>query len=179
MSGSPPATLTLGGGCFWCLEAVFELLPGVTGVVSGYAGGTVPSPSYEAVCTGETGHAEVVQIHYDPAQISHRRLLEYFFACHDPTTRDRQGGDVGSQYRSIILTGSAAEAEEARALIAELEQGDVFGGPIVTELVPLSRFWPAEAEHQGYFRRHPERGYCVAVIAPKVAALRRHLAGRA
>ncbi len=170
------AILTVGGGCFWCLEAVFEVLPGVLGVVSGYAGGRVSAPTYQEVCTGETGHAEVVQISYDPARISSRRLLEYFFACHDPTTRDRQGADVGSQYRSIILTGSAAEADEALGLIAELERDGVFADPIVTEVVPLVRFWSAEADHQGYFRRYPERGYCVAVIAPKVAALRRHLA---
>ena len=172
------ATATFGGGCFWCLEAVFERLRGVERVVSGYAGGKIPNPSYERVCTGATGHAEVIQVHFDPAQISYRELVELFFAFHDPTTLNAQGPDVGTQYRSIILTGSAEQAVTARAVIAELGRDDAFGAPIVTEVTPLDVFWPAEAYHQQYFQRNPAQAYCAATIAPKVAKLRRSYAAR-
>ena len=172
------ALATLGGGCFWCLEAVFERVAGVTAVVSGYAGGHVPSPSYEAVCAGITGHAEVVQVEFDPAVISYHDLLEIFFTIHDPTTLNRQGHDSGTQYRSAIYTHDAGQAEVATALVASLEADAVFPRPIVTEVTPLDTFWPAEAHHQQYFRRHPAQPYCAAVIAPKVAKLRAKWASR-
>lgn len=165
-------TATFGGGCFWCLEAVFERLRGVDRVVSGYAGGRVANPSYELVCSGQTGHAEVVQVTFDPAVISYRDLLDVFFAFHDPTTPDAQGPDVGTQYRSIILTASAEQESIAREFVARLDREDVFGAPIVTQVRPLDTFWPAEGHHQQYFQRNPQRGYCAAVIAPKVAKLR-------
>lgn len=170
--------LTVGGGCFWCLEAVFERLQGVECVVSGYAGGCGPNPSYERVCTGATGHAEVIQVSFDPAVISARDLLELFFAFHDPTTLNAQGPDVGTQYRSIILANSPAQHAVAREVIAKLEREDAFGAPIVTEVTPLGVFWPAEASHQQYFQRNPARAYCAATIAPKVARLRRNYAAR-
>jgi len=166
-------TLTFGGGCFWCLEAVFERLRGVERVVSGYAGGARPHPTYAQVCSGATGHAEVIQVTFDPGVISVRDLLELFFAFHDPTTRDRQGPDVGTQYRSIILANGDAQAAEARAVIAALEEERVFDAPIVTEVVPLDTFWPAEPYHQQYFQHHPDQAYCAAMIAPKVSKLRR------
>lgn len=168
----PIETATLGGGCFWCLEAVFERLAGVRSVESGYAGGARPNPSYEQVCSGATGHAEVVRVTFDPAVLGFGELLELFFAFHDPTTLNRQGPDVGSQYRSIILTESATQDRVARETIARLEAEGVFGGPIVTEVRPLESFWPAEPGHRQYFQRHPEQAYCRAVIAPKVAKLR-------
>jgi peptide-methionine (S)-S-oxide reductase len=171
-------TLTVGGGCFWCLETVFERLQGVDGVMSGYAGGRRTNPTYEQVCSGATGHAEVTQITFDPAQISAHELLELFFAFHDPTTLNAQGPDVGTQYRSIILTNSPAQEAATRDVIAALERDDVFGAPIVTEVVPLDVFWPAEAYHRQYFQRHPEQAYCAAMIAPKVAKLRRSYAER-
>jgi peptide-methionine (S)-S-oxide reductase len=164
---------TLAGGCFWCLEAAFHELKGVTKVTSGYAGGTVPNPSYEAVCTGRTGHAEVVQIDFDPAVVSYRELLEVFFTIHDPTTLNRQGGDVGTQYRSAIFYHSPQQQQEAEAVIAELEAGKVWDDPIVTEIVPLDVFYPAEEYHRDYFRRNPGQAYCRTVIAPKVAKLRK------
>ena len=163
---------TLGGGCFWCLEAVFEQLRGVERVVSGYAGGQVPNPTYEQVCGKRTGHAEVVQITFDPELISFRDLLEVFFTIHDPTTPDRQGADVGPQYRSIILYHSPEQRATAEEVITALEAEAVWDAPIVTEVVPLSDFYPAEAYHRGYFRQNPDQGYCRAVIAPKVAKLR-------
>lgn len=169
---------TIGGGCFWCLEPVFMRLRGVESVVSGYAGGSVPNPSYEAVCSGRTGHAEVVQVTFDPAEIGYRELLEVFFAFHDPTTLNRQGPDSGTQYRSIIATSSADQAQVARGLIAELDAAGTFPAPIVTEVVPLETFWPAEDYHQAYFEQHPERAYCSAMIAPKVAKLRRNWSAR-
>lgn len=172
------AVATFGGGCFWCLEAVVEELAGVERVVSGYAGGRTDSPSYEAVCAGVTGHAEVIQVHFDPTVLSYEELLRVFFAFHDPTTLNRQGPDVGTQYRSVILTGDEGERTAALAVIADLEREGVFGAPIVTEVAPLERFWPAEDYHQGYFRKHPERGYCAAMIAPKVAKLRARYADR-
>ncbi|MFS8524632.1 MAG: peptide-methionine (S)-S-oxide reductase MsrA [Limnochordales bacterium] len=169
-------TATLGGGCFWCLEAVFEQLRGVRSVQSGYAGGHVPNPTYEQVCTGTTGHAEVVQIKYDPAVISYRQLLEVFFGIHDPTTPDRQGNDIGPQYRSIILYHDDEQRAEAEAYIKELTEAGVWDDPIVTQVVPLTEFWPAEDYHNEYFRRNPNQGYCRLVIAPKVAAFRQRFA---
>lgn len=165
---------TLGGGCFWCLEAVFEQLRGVERVVSGYAGGTVADPSYEQVCGGRTGHAEVVQVTFDPEVISYADLLSVFFSMHDPTTLNRQGSDVGPQYRSIILTHSDAQRETAGRVLAEVAGAGVWADPIVTTIEPLSTFYPAEDGHQGYFRRNGAQRYCQLVIAPKVAAFRRH-----
>ncbi|HYS21818.1 MAG TPA: peptide-methionine (S)-S-oxide reductase MsrA [Gemmatimonadales bacterium] len=164
---------TLAGGCFWCLEAAFQQLKGVTKVTSGYAGGTVPNPTYEAVCTGRTGHAEVVQIEFDQAVVSYRELLEVFFLIHDPTTLNRQGGDVGTQYRSAIFYHSPQQQQEAEAVIAELAAGKVWDDPIVTEVVSLEAFYPAEEYHRDYFRRNPGQAYCRTVIAPKVAKLRK------
>lgn len=165
-------TATLGGGCFWCLEAVFEPLIGVERVVSGYAGGHVANPSYEAVCGGTTGHAEAVQITFDPAAISYRKLLEVFFAFHDPTTPNRQGPDVGTQYRSVIFTRDAVQMQVAETLIAELDAQGVWDGPIVTELIPFTAFFAAERYHQEYFRNNAGQPYCRAMIAPKVRRLR-------
>ena len=169
---------TLAGGCFWCHEAVFERLRGVEHVVSGYSGGRDGATSYQEVCSGATGHAEVAQVTFDPEVLPYRDLLEVFFAFHDPTTRDRQGADVGTQYRSAIFWHDAAQRDTAVALIRELTEDGVFPDPIVTEVVELRAFLPAEAYHQGYFRRNPDQPYCSAVIAPKVAKLRRKLAGR-
>jgi peptide-methionine (S)-S-oxide reductase len=178
MSPQQLETATLAGGCFWCLEAVFERLAGVQRVVSGYSGGPIPNPTYEDVCSGSTGHAEVVQISFDPAVISYRELLEIFFAFHDPTTLNRQGPDVGTQYRSAIFYANQAQAEAARDVIAALEAKRLFGAPIVTEVTPLAGFYPAEAYHQQYFQHHPERMYCQAMIAPKVAKLRKAYSSR-
>jgi peptide-methionine (S)-S-oxide reductase len=164
---------TFGGGCFWCLEAVFEQLRGVERVVSGYAGGTVAHPTYEQVCGGRTGHAEVVQVAFDPALITYRDLLEIFFSMHDPTTLNRQGADTGPQYRSIILAHSPAQADEAAAVIRRLGGEGLWPDPMVTEVVPLTVFYPAEPGHQGYYRRNEGQRYCQVVIAPKVGALRR------
>ena len=169
---------TLGGGCFWCLEAVFKDLRGVAAVKSGYAGGTVEHPGYKQVCSGRTGHAEVVQIRFDPAEIAFADLLRVFFTIHDPTTRDRQGHDVGPQYRSIILTHDAGQAETARAVLAEIAQAQLWPAPPVTEVVPLGTFWPAEPEHDDYFARNPTTGYCQAVVGPKVAKFRKSFADR-
>jgi peptide-methionine (S)-S-oxide reductase len=169
---------TLGGGCFWCLEAVFERLEGVERVVSGYSGGRVPDPSYEMVCTGLTGHAEVVQVTFDPSVISYRELLELFFAFHDPTTLNRQGNDVGTQYRSAIYYHSPEQERTTREVIERLQREADWEDPIVTEVAPLDRFYPAEEYHQRYFQRNPTRMYCQAVVAPKVAKLRREYAGR-
>ena len=169
---------TLGGGCFWCVEAVFERLKGVERVVSGYAGGHDPAPTYEAVCSGRTGHAEVIQVTFDPAVIAYREILEIFFAFHDPTTLNRQGADAGTQYRSAIFTHSDEQAREARETIAGLEREGVFPDPIVTVVEPLDVFHPAEAYHQEYYRRNPAQAYCRAVVAPKVAKLRAHYAER-
>jgi len=164
---------TLGGGCFWCLEAVFLGMKGVSAATSGYAGGHVANPSYEEVCGKRTGHAEVVQVTYDPAIVSFRDVLRVFFAIHDPTTKDRQGADIGPQYRSIILTHDPAQEAAAREVIAELAAARLWDGPIVTEIVPLTQFWPAEPEHHNYFARNPWSGYCQAVVAPKVAKFRK------
>lgn len=166
-------TATLGGGCFWCLEAVFQQLRGVSAVQPGYAGGHVPHPTYEQVCTGTTGHAEVVQITFDPSVITYRDLLEVFFSIHDPTTPDRQGEDVGPQYRSIILYHNDEQRQTAEAVIRELEQSGAWDDPVVTQVVPLESFYPAEEYHKDYFRRNPDRPYCRLVIAPKVGKFRR------
>lgn len=159
----------LGGGCFWCLEAVFLQVKGVHAVKSGYCGGALESPSYRQVCSGTSGHAEVVKIDFDPAQISYRALLEIFFTIHDPTTLDRQGNDVGSQYRSVIFATSAAQLDGARALIKEMDASGVFPAPIVTRVEPAPTFWPAEVEHHDYYTHNSDQPYCQYVVAPKVA----------
>jgi peptide-methionine (S)-S-oxide reductase len=164
---------TLAGGCFWCLEAVFEELRGVERVVSGYAGGDTTNPTYEQVCTGTTGHAEVVQVTFDPAVVSYRELLEVFFTIHDPTTPDRQGNDIGTQYRSAIFFHSSEQQAMAKTVIADLTAQQVWDDPIVTEVVPLTVFYPAEEYHQHYFARNPTQGYCQAIVAPKVARFRK------
>lgn len=169
---------TLGGGCFWCLEAVFAELNGVQSVVSGYAGGTTEAPTYDQICTGRTGHAEVVQFRYDPATIGYADLLEVFFATHDPTTLNRQGADVGTQYRSIVFTHDDEQSQTAAHTIRTLTEQALFSRPIVTQLVPLTRFWPAEDYHQGYFAGHAAQPYCQAVISPKLAKLRQKFSGR-
>lgn len=172
---TPPdglAQATLAGGCFWCLEAAFERLRGVTAVKSGYAGGDVERPTYDQVCSGETGHAEALRITYDPKQITYRDLLEVFFTIHDPTQLNRQGPDVGSQYRSAIFPETPEQDTEAQAIIQELDQQRVYDLPIVTTIERRATFWPAEANHDRYYKRHPFQPYCLAVIAPKVAKLR-------
>jgi len=174
----PTETTTLGGGCFWCLEAVYDNLAGVTDVVSGYTGGRRPNPSYEQVCTGYTGHAEVVQVTFDPAQISFREILEVFFSIHDPTTENRQGADVGTQYRSAIFYHSPEQKATAEGLIADLERDEVWRDSIVTEVTALDVFYPAEDYHQEYFARNPNKGYCQVVIAPKLAKFRKKFAER-
>jgi peptide-methionine (S)-S-oxide reductase len=174
--GSRREVATLGGGCFWCLEAVFELLRGVEKVESGYAGGRVADPTYRQVCSGDTGHAEVVQVTFDPAGISYGDLLDVFFAFHDPTTLNRQGADVGTQYRSAIFYHSPEQKQIAEQKIAELNRAGVWEEPVVTEVVPLETFYRAEDYHQGYYRQNPGQGYCRVVIAPKVAKLRKQLA---
>jgi peptide-methionine (S)-S-oxide reductase len=163
---------TLGGGCFWCLEAAFQDLKGVQSVVSGYAGGSVPDPTYRQVCTGTTGHAEVTQVIFDNAVIDYRTLLEVFFTIHDPTTLNRQGADQGTQYRSVIYWHTDEQRETAERLIAQLAEDGIWPDPIVTELAPVPTFYPAEDYHQGYYRNNPHQGYCQAVISPKVAKLR-------
>jgi peptide-methionine (S)-S-oxide reductase len=169
---------TLGGGCFWCLEAVFDELEGVEDVVSGYMGGQRDNPTYEQVCSGTTGHAEVVQVTFDPRVVSFREILEVFFATHDPTTLNRQGADVGTQYRSAIFFHSPEQQTTAEALIAELNADGIWEMPIVTEVSAASRFYAAEAYHQEYFRRNPYQGYCQFVVAPKVAKFRQKYVGR-
>ena len=176
MTGTPDNgqdAATLGGGCFWCIEAVFQHVRGVAAVESGYMGGKHPNPSYEAVCTGVTGHAEVVQVTFDPAVISYREVLEIFFAVHDPTTLNRQGNDVGTQYRSVIFYHSPDQAAAAKETIATLTADNVFDSPIVTEVSPAQPFYPAEAYHQDYFVRNPTQPYCAYLIAPKLAKFRR------
>jgi len=171
-------TATLAGGCFWCIEAVLEPLEGVDSVVSGYMGGRHPNPSYEAVCTGVTGHAEAVQVTFDPAVLSYADLLELFFAFHDPTTLNRQGPDAGTQYRSAIFFHTPEQKLVAEQVIARLNGEKVFRDPIVTEVTPATTFYPAEDYHQGYYRRNPTQGYCQAMIGPKVAKLRAKYASR-
>jgi peptide-methionine (S)-S-oxide reductase len=169
---------TLGGGCFWCVEAVLEQLRGVEKVESGYAGGAAPDPTYRQVCTGGTGHAEVVQVTFDPSAISFRDLLEVFFATHDPTTPNRQGADVGTQYRSVVFYHSPEQKQTAESLIAELDAAGVWPGPIVTEVAPAPPFYKAEDYHQGYYRGNPAQPYCAAVINPKLAKLRKGFAAK-
>ena len=171
-------TATLGGGCFWCLEAVYRELNGVERVVSGYAGGRMPDPSYDAVCSGATGHAEVVQVTFDPAVISYRDLLEVFFTIHDPTTLNRQGADVGTQYRSAILWHDEAQRATAEQVKAEIAASGLWSDPVVTEIAPLEKFFPAEDYHQEYFARNPYQPYCMAVVAPKVSKFRRKFLDR-
>jgi peptide-methionine (S)-S-oxide reductase len=169
---------TLGGGCFWCLEAVYDGLRGVEDVVSGYAGGRVPDPSYEAVCSGRTGHAEVVQVTFDPREVSFREILEVFFTIHDPTTLNRQGADVGTQYRSVIFHHTPEQKRVAEEVIRELEAQRVWEDPIVTEIAPLEASYPAEAYHQEYYARNPYQGYCQVVVAPKVVKFRERFRDR-
>jgi peptide-methionine (S)-S-oxide reductase len=170
---SDKQVLVLGGGCFWCTEAVYVGVKGVTDVESGYSNGQVKQPSYEMVCTGTTGHNEVVRLEYDPAQISTREILEIFFVVHDPTTLNRQGNDVGTQYRSGIYFTTPEQQQVAQALIDELVKDNAFGKPIVTEVKALDNYWPAEPYHQDFFERNPHQGYCMAVAAPKVAKFRK------
>ena len=172
-AGVTRETAVVGGGCFWCTEAVFSELSGVVSVLPGYSGGTAPNPSYEDVCTGRTGHAEVVQVVYDPRTLAYRDLLRIFFTVHDPTTPNRQGADVGPQYRSIVLYDAPAQKSIAEEVVREIEEARVWRNRIVTEIVPLRVFYPAEEYHRDYFRRNPEKGYCQMVIAPKVAKFRR------
>jgi len=162
---------TFGGGCFWCLEAVYERIPGVTSAVSGYAGGNVPRPTYDMVSSGLTGHAEVVQLEYDPAVVTYEKLLDVFWACHDPTSLNRQGDDFGTQYRSIILYHTEAQKLAAQKSFQELTAAGVYSDPIVTELVPLKAFYPADRHHQDYYRKNRRTAYCQAVIAPKLKKL--------
>lgn len=169
---------TFGGGCFWCLEPIFDELVGVEDVVSGYSGGNLPNPSYEQVCSGATGHAEVVQIRYDPARISFRELLQVFFSVHDPTQLNRQGNDVGTQYRSVIFYHSPEQKRTAEALIEKLNAVGSWPRPIVTELSPFQSFYPAEGYHQEYFQNNPGQPYCQIVIEPKIAKFRKQFADR-
>jgi peptide-methionine (S)-S-oxide reductase len=171
-------TITLGGGCFWCTEAVFVQVRGVVDVESGYCNGHVMSPSYEQVCSGSTGHNEVVKLVYDPGQISLREILEIFFLIHDPTTLNRQGHDVGTQYRSGIYFSSPEQGDMAKALIQEMTEAGLFEQPVVTEVLPLAHYSPAEDYHQDFFERNPHQGYCVAVAGPKVAKFRKTFADR-
>jgi peptide-methionine (S)-S-oxide reductase len=168
--------IVLGGGCFWCLEAVYQEVKGVEQVENGYAGGHVPNPSYEAICTGTSGHAEVVRVVYDTDVISCRDILEIFFTIHDPTTRNRQGNDIGPQYRSVIFFNTEHQEEIAKLVIAAM--ANVWDAPIVTQLLPNNVYYKAEAHHQNYFRQHPNQGYCAMVVAPKVVKLRKLFSGR-
>jgi peptide-methionine (S)-S-oxide reductase len=168
---------TIGGGCFWCLEAVFEQVRGVEKVESGFSGGHLDNPGYRQVCSGSTGHAEVVQVTFDPSVVTYRQVLEVFFGTHDPTTLNRQGPDVGTQYRSAIFFHSPEQERTARELIAELNTAEIWNAPIVTEVVPIEHFWKAEDYHQGYFRANPYQGYCQAVVGPKVIKFRKRFAG--
>lgn len=177
-SASNKEVATLGGGCFWCLEAVFDDLKGVERVESGYSGGTVPNPSYRQVCTGTTGHAEVVQITFDPNEISFKEILRVFFAIHDPTTLNRQGADVGTQYRSVIFYHTSEQKAAAEEIIAEIEAANIWANPIVTEVTPFEAFYQAEEYHRDYFQRNPEQPYCQVVIAPKVAKFRKEFVER-
>ncbi len=163
---------TLGGGCFWCLEAVYQQIQGVQSVVSGYAGGARPNPSYESVCTGATGHAEIVDILFDPKVVSFRDLLEIFFVIHDPTTLNYQGNDHGTQYRSVIFTHSAEQNQIAREVVKELEDAKIYPSSVVTQIEVAPIIYPAEEYHQNYFQQHPNQGYCMAVVAPKLAKFR-------
>lgn len=163
---------TLAGGCFWCIEAVFDDLRGVQEVESGYAGGHVPNPSYEQVCSGRTGHAEVVQVTFNPELVSYREILEVFFTVHDPTTLNRQGNDVGTQYRSAIFYHTPEQKDTAEKVIAELNDAGIWDAPIVTEVTPITEYYPAEEYHRDYYARNPNQPYCRVVVAPKVAKFR-------
>ncbi len=169
---------TFAGGCFWCMEAIFQSLRGVEQVVSGYTGGRIPNPSYERVCSGATGHAEAIEVRFDPEEISYRELLEFFFGFHDPTTLNRQGHDEGTQYRSAIFYHSEEQKRQAEETIRELERNATFSDRIVTELSPAKEFYPAEPYHVDYYRRNPDKAYCSATIGPKVAKLRSKYADR-
>lgn len=169
-------TITLAGGCFWCLHAVYEQCEGVSAVESGYANGHLPQPSYEQVCRGDSGHAEVVRVSFDDERITLREVLEIFFVIHDPTTRNRQGHDIGPQYRSGIYWHTSADEAEVRAVTAEADSAH--GGRVVTELLPLASYWPAESYHQSYFAKNPGQGYCAAVVGPKVEKFRRTFRSR-
>ena len=173
---SEPQTIVLGGGCFWCTEAVYVKVRGVTDIESGYSNGEAHRPSYEQVCSGTTGHAEVVKLTYDPQQISTRQILEIFFVVHDPTQLNRQGNDAGTQYRSGIYYTSEEQRQVAEDMIREMSQDHLFERPIVTEVKPLANYWPAEEYHQDFFEKNPHQGYCVAVAAPKVAKFRKTFA---
>ena len=180
MAGEATETATLAGGCFWCVEAVYERLRGVLSVRPGYSGGHVPNPTYEQVCTGRTGHAEALEVLFDPTVLSYADVLEVFFATHDPTTKDRQGHDRGSQYRSAIFYHDEGQRETAARVVASLTPEPTWEGrQVVTELVPFEAFYPAEDYHREYFRRNPEQGYCRVVIAPKVAKFQKRFADRA
>lgn len=178
MDGTAHETAVLGGGCFWCLDAVFRELDGVTGVESGYAGGTTEHPGYDAVCSGTTGHAEVVRVMFDPSVLSYRDLLAVFFAIHDPTTRNRQGHDIGTQYRSAIFAQTPEQRRIAEALVQELSTARLWPAPIVTEIADAAPFWPAERYHQDYFSQNPAQPYCMGVVAPKVAKFRKQFLDR-
>lgn len=178
MNGNNTEVAILGGGCFWCLEAVFEQLRGVKSVESGYAGGATPNPSYKAVCTGDTGHAEVIRVTFDPSVISFSELLEVFFAIHDPTTLNRQGNDIGTQYRSVIFCQSPEQRATAEAVIAQLRAEGTVANPIVTEIASAAPFYKAEDYHQGYYRANPAQGYCQMVVSPKVAKARKAFASK-
>ena len=169
---------TLAGGCFWCIEAIFREIDGVENVVSGYTGGTTVNPTYEQVCTGKTGHAEAIQISFNPSKISYREILEIFFSVHDPTTLNRQGADVGTQYRSAVFYHNQQQKPVAEELIGELNKAHLWKESIVTQIVPLGTFYPAEDYHREYFSRHPEQAYCQMVISPKVSKLRKRWAKR-
>lgn len=171
-------TATLAGGCFWCTESVFDELRGVERVVSGYSGGHTESPTYQEVCTGTTGHAEVIDVTFDPSEIDFADILRVFFTVHDPTTLNRQGGDIGTQYRSAIFYHSEAQKQAAEAVIREIDAAAIYPNPIITEVVPFEKFWPAEDYHQEYFANNPNQPYCAAVIAPKVAKFRKMYAER-
>jgi peptide-methionine (S)-S-oxide reductase len=171
-------TATLGGGCFWCLEAVYQQMEGVLAVESGYMGGSLPNPTYQQVCTGSTGHVEVVQVKFDPAISSYRDILEVFFAIHDPTSLDRQGDDAGIQYRSVIFYHGDAQRQAAEHTIAELNAEHIWPAPIVTEVRAAEPFYPAEDYHQDYFRNHPSQPYCAVVVAPKVSKFRQKFAAK-
>ncbi len=169
-------TIAFGGGCFWCTEAVFKSLKGVMSVQSGYTGGTIVNPTYEQICTGTTGHAEVIKIEYDPSQIDAKTLMTVFFATHDPSQLNRQGNDVGTQYRSAIFYTTPAQKEQAEAMIKEIDASSADGGKVVTEVTPLGAFYPAEEYHQDYFARNPDKAYCQIVINPKVAKVQEKFA---
>jgi peptide-methionine (S)-S-oxide reductase len=173
MSTNHTELATFGGGCFWCMEAEFQRIPGVKSVASGFAGGTTPNPTYEDVCTGETGHAEVTQIEFDPQKVSYEKLLDYFWDAHDPTTLNRQGADVGTQYRSVILYSSPAQKAAAEKSMTAAQKK--FKSPIVTQLAPLQKFYKAEAHHQNYYNENPNAGYCLVVIKPKVEKFEKKL----